>query len=349
MFYDISMNEFYEKSYEFDHIAIWGSGNYCHEMLDTMGSEICKKISLIIDNDKNKQGKKVYAYTSEIEIVSFYSFCQKSLKLSKCCILICVHHYSSIIEQIESSNIASLLPVFCYKSMKAKFIENEVLCKKLPLNMKRTTDRVIPKTIHYCWFGKNQIPSKNLEYIESWKKYCPDFQIIRWDESNYDVTKNAYMYEAYKNKKWAFVADYARLDILLQNGGIYLDTDVELVDSLEELLFQPAFSCFEGITAVNSGLGMGCKKGEKIIKDLLDCYEKRDFYKEDGTLNLTTCVVIQTDCLAKKGLILNGEYQVIEGMTIYPEKVLTGKNYYTGNIILLPYTKAIHHYEGSWI
>ena len=103
---------------------------------------------------------------------------------------------------------------------------------------------MIPKKIHYCWFGGNPLPELAIRCIESWKKYCPDYEIIRWDESNYDVTKNKYMYQAYENKRWGFVPDYARLDIIYNYGGIYLDTDVELLNSLDDLLDQ---KCFLGI------------------------------------------------------------------------------------------------------
>ena len=103
---------------------------------------------------------------------------------------------------------------------------------------------MIPKIIHYCWFGGAELPEKDRKCIESWKKFCPDYQIIEWNENNYDVTKNTYMYQAYQAKKWGFVPDYARLDIIYQHGGIYLDTDVELVKNLDSLLENDAFMGF---------------------------------------------------------------------------------------------------------
>ena len=103
---------------------------------------------------------------------------------------------------------------------------------------------MIPKKIHYCWFGGNPLPEDVKRYIESWKKYCPDYDLIRWDESNYDVHKNAYVELAYQNKKWAFLTDYARLDIIYEHGGIYLDADVELIHSLDDLLQN---SCYMGM------------------------------------------------------------------------------------------------------
>ena len=122
--------------------------------------------------------------------------------------------------------------------------------------------------------------------MNSWKKYCPDYEIIEWNESNYDVTKNQYMYDAYKSEKWGFVPDYARLDIIYQYGGIYLDVDVELVQSLDELRYQDGFVGFEDQTEVNFGSGFGAAKGSRIIRELRDEYDRRKFVNEDGSLNL---------------------------------------------------------------
>ena len=128
---------------------------------------------------------------------------------------------------------------------------------------------MIPKIIHYCWFGGNEIPENDKKCIESWKKYCPDYKIIRWDESNYDYKKNSYMREAYEAKKWGFVPDYARLDIIYNYGGIYLDTDVELLKSLDEILDCEGFFGFESENLVNLGLGFGAVKGNEIIRDMM--------------------------------------------------------------------------------
>ena len=130
---------------------------------------------------------------------------------------------------------------------------------------------MIPKIIHYCWFGGNEIPEHDKKCIESWKKYCPDYKIIRWDESNYDYKKNSYMREAYEAKKWGFVPDYARLDIVYEHGGIYLDTDVELVKNIDELLEHKAYMGFEvGGEFVSPGLGFGAEKNFPLFKKMME-------------------------------------------------------------------------------
>lgn len=219
---------------------------------------------------------------------------------------------------------------------------------------------MIDKVIHYCWFGENPIPEDLQRYMHSWKKFCPDYQIIRWDESNYDVNKNKYMSDAYKEKKWSFVSDYARIDIIYQFGGIYLDTDVELIKSLDDLLKYDMFCGFEsrddlmdkyGIAyeeSVNLGLGYGAKKGHPILKSILDYYENLSFYNSDGSLNLTACPVYQTEVLKQYGLVPNRKYQEIQGCTIFPAEIFSPKSYLTGKITLTPDTVSIHHFKVSW-
>ena len=184
--------------------------------------------------------------------------------------------------------------------------------------------------------------------MESWHKYCPDYEIVEWNESNYDVTKNAYMYEAYQCKKWGFVPDYARLDIIYNHGGIYMDTDVELVQNLDDLLYQDAYFGFEREGAIALGLGFGAVKGSEIIKRLRDDYEMKHFLLKDGTMNLTASPVLQTTNFQQEGVLMNGEYQRKQNFTIYPEKVLSGKCPYTRRVRLLSCTKSIHHYEATW-
>ena len=157
------------------------------------------------------------------------------------------------------------------------------------------------------------------------------------------------MMQAYENKKWGFVPDFARLDIIYHYGGIYLDTDVELIQNLDDLLYQKGFAGFEGDNYVALGLGFGAVKELPIIKEMLEYYNNIDFVNEDGTLNLIASPVWQTELLLKKGLKLNGEYQIVKDLTIFPEKMLTGKNLGTRRIRLMPYTRSIHHYEGSWL
>ena len=212
---------------------------------------------------------------------------------------------------------------------------------------------MIPKIIHYCWVGGNPLTPLAQKCIASWKKHCPDFEIIRWDETNYDFSKNQYMAQTYEAKKWGFVPDYARLDIIYQYGGIYLDTDVEIVKPLDELLNNAAFCgvenfCQNGIT-IALGLGFGAEPGHPLIKEMMDDYENLRFYNQDGSLNLTASPVYQTAFLTKKGLLNVDKIQTVSGMTVYPKQYFNPTNLDTGRIQLTNKTVSIHHYAASWL
>ncbi len=209
--------------------------------------------------------------------------------------------------------------------------------------------KLIPKKIHYCWFGGAPIPEKDQKCIESWKKFCPDYEIIEWNESNYDIKKNKYMYDAYKEKKWGFEPDYARLDIIYNEGGFYLDTDVELVKSLDELRNNECYMGFEFDNYVNGGIGFGALKGNQDIKRLRDMYNELSFYKKDGELNLKPSPQYLTEFLQERGLIRNNKMQKIDSIVIYPQEFFAPKNYETGEINLTNNTISIHQYNMSWV
>ncbi len=140
---------------------------------------------------------------------------------------------------------------------------------------------MIPKVIHYCWFGGGEKSRLMKKCIKSWKKYCPDYEIIEWNEDNFDVNGIEFTKGAYNAKKWAFVTDYARLDIIYKHGGIYLDTDVELLKPLDELLKYKGFFGFEEMGMVNTGVGFGAEKGNLLVKQMRDDYNN-DVYSKDS-------------------------------------------------------------------
>ena len=179
---------------------------------------------------------------------------------------------------------------------------------------------MIPKIIHYCWFGGKPLPEDAKRCIASWKHYMPDYEIKEWNECNFDIRCNTYCEQAYNAKKYAFVSDYARLWILYQEGGIYFDTDVEVIKSLDDIITKGAFMGCETsptkdnqIITVNPGLGLGVEPKNAIYKELLDLYNKRSFILSDGSMNLKTIVTTTTEVLFKHGLQINNEIQLIEG------------------------------------
>jgi len=208
---------------------------------------------------------------------------------------------------------------------------------------------MIPKIIHYCWFGGNPIPAKFKKYMESWKIYCPDYKIIEWNELNYDISKNKYMYEAYKNKKWGFVPDFARVDIIYSEGGVYFDVDVELLKPIDELLELHGFMGVEASSnLVNLGLGFAAEKGNEILKAIMDDYDNRNFVKDNGELDTIPSPAINTKVLKKYGYKYSDNIQVLKNITIFPPQYFCPMNYNSGEIKLTNNTVSIHHYAGTW-
>lgn len=207
---------------------------------------------------------------------------------------------------------------------------------------------MIPKVIHYCWFGGNPLPPLALKCIESWQKFCQDYEIKEWNESNFDINICAYVKEAYETKKWAFVSDYARLWVLVNYGGIYMDTDCELVKPIDAFLNLEAMSGFESDKGIPTAI-MGSQKGHPLFVELLERYASRHFIQGDGSLDLTTNVQeITAVCLAH-GLVLNDKRQTICGFTIFPREYFCPMDWKTHKMaVFTENTHAIHHFDGSW-
>ncbi len=208
---------------------------------------------------------------------------------------------------------------------------------------------MIPRIIHYCWFGRNPKPKLAEKCIQSWKSICPDYRIIEWNEDNFDITSSPqYVRDAYKEKKWAFVSDYVRFGALIEHGGIYLDTDVEILKPLDQFLHHTAFSGTEDGEFVSAGV-MGCEKGYDLFKDFRDSYETLSFYNPDGTLNITTVVVMLTDWCKQKGYVSENIYQDIGGFVIYPSEYFYPLSNADKVMRKTKNTVAIHWFAGSWV
>ena len=172
---------------------------------------------------------------------------------------------------------------------------------------------MIPKIIHYCWFGRNPKPKLAEKCMRSWKKYCKDYKIIEWNEDNFDISKAPlYVQQAYDEKKWAYVTDYVRLYAVYKCGGVYLDTDVEIVNSLDDLLHNYAFFGFEDNKHINTGLGFGAEKSARILREIMSQYDCISFIMEDGGYDFTPCPQRNTEMFLEYGLKLNGETQMLK-------------------------------------
>lgn len=207
---------------------------------------------------------------------------------------------------------------------------------------------MIPKVIHYCWFGGNEKPESVNRCIDSWKKFCPTYQIVEWNESNFDVDSVPFIKQALEVKKYAFASDLARLIIVYNNGGFYFDTDVELVKSLDALCEKEIFFGFENESFVASGLGFGSEKGNKFLLEHINQYKDVNFINEDGSLNMKGCPVYLTELLTEKGYIPNGKYQIVDGVTLFPPDYFNPYDNATGKLKLTDNTVSIHWYDTSW-
>lgn len=212
----------------------------------------------------------------------------------------------------------------------------------------------IPKVIHYCWFGRGPKPKLASKCIASWKKFLPDYEIVEWNEDNFDIGFMPYCQEAYEAKKYAFVSDVARFKILYDHGGVYFDTDVEIIRPLDDILARGAFMGLERNPApslpdgaVNPGLGLAVAPGLGLVKDILAVYEGIHFRNPDKSLNLKTVVQYTTEVLLVHGLRPKPGIMEIDGIFIYPAEYFNPKGSST-KLVITSNTRTIHHFAGSW-
>lgn len=209
----------------------------------------------------------------------------------------------------------------------------------------------IPKIIHYCWFGRNKKSELIEKCMESWSRILPDYEIIEWNEDNFDVNICRYTKEAYERKKWAFVSDYARLYALYNYGGLYFDTDVEVLKPLDAFLHHDFFSGFESKDSPITPAVIGAAKGNDLIKQLLDNYADRTFVKANGELDMTPNTQTITRFLLDVGIIKNGKKQLLDDgkVAIYPQIMFSPNNFSLIWGEPSPKSYTIHHFDGSWV
>ena len=204
---------------------------------------------------------------------------------------------------------------------------------------------MIPKKIHYCWFGRGEKSKLAKKCIESWKRYCPDYEIIEWSEDNIDVNMNAYTKMCYEQRKYAFLTDYIRLLVIKEHGGIYFDTDVEVVKNFDDLLDNRAFFGFEDNEYVNTGIGFGAEEGHEILQIMLEEYD----ILLCGTCGTVGCPILNTKALKKVGLKCNGERQYIHNATVYQIECFNPYDDETGRLNKTKNTYSIHWFAKTWL
>ena len=339
---DISLEEFIALT-QTHKVVIFGTGKLFQRAMPRLLSQGMKldHIRLLMDN--GSAGKNVTAVGQTWRVHSVEEGVRK-LMADDIILITPGDAFAAIAEQLESyglTNICCLYMLFDVHEMLQQGHR-----EKYPL--RRAESPLIPRVIHYFWFGTKEIPDWQKRCIESWHRYCPDYEFRLWNEANYDVHKIKYMADAYASGRMGFVPDYARLDVLYQYGGVYLDTDVELVRPLDELLYQPAFCGVQPNGTVNLGSGFGCVAGLPIIAAMRDEYITSEFRHADGTYNLTSSPDYQTRTLKRYGFHPDNTYQVIGDMAVYPADVLCGGSAWNGKRENTQNTFAHHLPSWSW-
>lgn len=216
---------------------------------------------------------------------------------------------------------------------------------------------MIPKIIHFCWFGRKPIPTKYQQYIKSWKKFLPNYEIKEWNENNYDINCIPFSKEAYEVKKYAYVSDYARLKILYENGGIYFDTDVEVIRTMDDLIENGPWMAIEKHKntpytddMIALGLGFAVEPHNPIIKEIMSFYENTHYIFPDGHMEQIPIVPITTNVLKKYGLkpSANEPYDC-GGITIYPWEYFCPIEFLSNKLEITENTYTIHHYSATWM
>lgn len=300
--------------WKYDKVVLFGAGSLTSVMFEAYKElRFEEKVAYIIDNDKSRDGTKILVNGKDILIVSVETF--SKIQLKDYALLIMPVFMLDIVEQIDRLPAFHDVPTYIYA-----FLMN--MGSEDTFSFRTTIKPRIPKVIHYLWFGKHELPDTYKKNIESWKRYCPGYEIIEWTEKDYDIGKNIFMRQAYERKSWAYVTDYARKDILYQYGGIYLDTDVELIKPIDELLYNDFFVGRDDVANISSGAGFGAAKGNGLVKALRDDYADRRFVDDDGRIIGRACGVYETALLARFGYRPDDRYQMVMGGSIFPREVL---------------------------
>lgn len=308
-------NESLETVFQkYSRVVLFGAGAVTSAMFAAYKEQAFeKKIDYIIDNNKSRDGESLKINGREIKLVSAKTFA--GLHYQDYALLIMPVFFLDIIRQIDEIREFDNVPAYVYAFMMNIAAKKDFLLRTTP-QMK------IPKTIHYCWFGGKEMPAIYRNNIDIWKKYCPDYEIVEWNEKNYDFNRNLFLNQAYERKFWAYVSDYARKDIIYCHGGIYMDVDVELKKPLDDLLYNDFFMCRDDIANINTGSGFGAVKGNEVIKALRDDYDRHRFVDEKGNIVGKVCGNYETPVMIGYGYQPDNECQVVAGGKIFPREVL---------------------------
>lgn len=328
-----------KKIIQFGASSAW---HYYLKIFPDITTDVLDNTQFIVDNDITKQGTEFKINHRKFVIKNPNALKEEADYIIL--ITVSLAYQKRICEQLEELGLPDniecySLPLMTYSPQKT---DNSCIDEYFSSHTKQVN---VPK-IHSFWFSGEEKPELYKRCLDSWYRFCPDFEIIEWNTKNYDITKNQYMKEAFENRKWAFVSDYARLDVIYKYGGIYLDMDVELLDSLTMLLNADSFFCRQEDGMLELGSGFGAIAGEPLIKDMLDTYADRKLILDDGTLDMTPQPEWLSSVMEEHGFYKCHDSQIIGGSLVLSNDYITcsAGNGSTENAKL-----GIHWHNGGWL
>lgn len=304
--------------------------------------DLCDHVECYVDMDAGKTGRSIRIKGKEYGI---YHPDRLKKRTDNLLLLITNTKFYSVLDYLDGIPVLDNVEGYIVPIMQIREFDDAE-----PVAFERLSDEpLIPKKIHYTWFSGDPMPDLLIRCVNSWKKYCPDYEIILWDKSNYDLTRIPFAKEASELGKYGTASDAARLDILYEHGGIYMDIDVELLRNPDELLYQPAFTGLERWGTINSGGMFGAVPGHPMVREILEDKKRCHFIEKDGSLNTDTNGVIETLPFIRHGMKINNRLQRISGVTVYPSGVFSPYNYMTGEDTVRSWTVSRHHFYGGWM
>lgn len=322
-------------------IAI-GAGKRLARFCKEYGNLICS----VIDNDVSKYGVVLEGTGVRVEN---WDYLRKTVN-QESVLLITPANYTSLLNQIQNDMLLQDNDVYVLDAMeRLQYDLDRQKIARVPVSFRQNEKPLIPKIIHFFWFSGDPFPEQVQQCIDSWKRFCPDYEIRKWDLTNYDYSSNRFAREAIEHRKWAFASDFGRADVVYRYGGIYLDTDVELVRNIDDLLYHDAFIGFESSEFIDPGSGFGAAPGNPVIKEFCDIYKDKRFVLDDGQLNTMPCPRYYTSVLDAHGLKRDGSFQLLDGIAVYPYYSFCPHSHVTNKIYMDPDTYSIHHHAGGWM
>lgn len=323
-------------------IILFGAGRAMESCIDIYFGE--KEIEFVVDNNKKMWGKSFIHHNKEVQIVGINYFLKEleGKNVADYVLMITSTFYAAdIVEQLDK--IDELNGMYCFFQI---VVRNTV--EKIPEYSFSHGEEHIPKKIHYFWIGENPLPEEYIRNIATWKYYNPDFEIIQWDESNYDFSKCVYTKECIETKSWGFAINHARIDVINNEGGIYLDTDVIVKSSLIPLLNDEAFFNMGCADRINMGCGFGAKPHMPILRHMMEEFEETHFVDVNGVPQKRPCHLYIHPVLRNYGFSIENRYQKINNIVLYPCEVMSPMTIEGMPDYLSKRTISVHMEKRTW-